>query len=91
MGRPSECFGVLDDYSRQVLRIDADTCLPARRVIRVLHQLEESRGLPSMIRVDNGLEFISQRLDRWCKDRKITLALGRCGIANQPGKPTQNA
>ena len=78
-------LNVVDDYSWQVLRIEADTCLPARRVTRALEQLEESRGLPSMIRVDNGLEFISQRLDRWCKDRKITLAF------IQPGKPTQNA
>ena len=38
-----------------------------------------------MIRVDNGPEFISQRPDTWCKDRKTTLAL------IQPGKPTQIA
>jgi len=84
-GRPFRMLNVLDDYNRQVLRIEADTCLPAQRVIRVLEQLEESRGLPSTIRVDNGPEFISQCLDRWCKDRKITLAF------IQPGKPTQNA
>jgi len=48
--------------------------LPTRRVIRILEQLGESRGLPSMIRVDNGPKFISQRLDMWCKDRTITLA-----------------
>jgi len=84
-GRTFRMLNVLDDYNRQVLRIEADTCLPARRVIRVLEQLEESRGLPSMIRVDNGPEFISQSLDMWCKDRNITLAF------IQPGKPTQNA
>jgi len=75
-GRTFRMMNVLDDYNRQVLRIEADTCLPARRVIRVLEQLEESRGLPSMLRVDNGPEFISQSLDAWCKDRKITLAFG---------------
>jgi len=83
---PSFCMlNVLDDSNRQVLHIEADTCLPPRRVIRVLEQLEESRGLLLMIRVDNSPEFISRRLDMWCKTRNITLAF------IQPGKPTQNA
>lgn len=38
-----------------------------------------------MLRVDNGPEFISHRLDAWCKERGITLAY------IQPGEPTQNA
>ena len=59
--------------------------LDSQRVIRVLEQLKETRGLPNMIRVDNGPEFISHKLDAWCKDHKITLAF------IQPGKPTQNA
>jgi len=78
-------LNIIDDFNRQVLRIETDTSLPAMRVIRVLEQLEESRGLPQMIRVDNGPEFISHRLDVWCKDRNITLAF------IQPGKPMQNA
>ena len=77
-------LNVLDDYNRQVLRIEADTCLPARRIIRVLEQLEERRGLPSMLGVDNGPEFISQRLDTWCKDQKITLALGDVTSTTNP-------
>ena len=40
----------------QVLWIEVDTSLPALRVIRVLEPLAESRGLPGMIRVDNGPE-----------------------------------
>ena len=84
-GRPFRMLNVIDDYNRQVLRIETDTSLPALRVIRVLEQLEESRGLPAMIRVDNGPEFISHKLDAWCKERRITLAY------IQPGKPTQNA
>jgi putative transposase len=83
-------LNVIDDYNRQVLRIETDTSLPAC-VIRVLEQLEQSRGLPEMLRVDNGPEFISHKaddpsaLDAWCKQRKIILAF------IQPGKPTQNA
>ncbi len=65
---------VIDDFNRQVLRIETDTSPPSQRVIRVLEQLKETRGMPNMIRVDNGPEFISHKLDAWCKDHKITLA-----------------
>jgi len=84
-GRGFRLLNVIDDYNRQVLWIEADTGLPALRVIRVLDRLKESRGLPEMIRVDNGPEFISHKLDMWCKQNKVTLAF------IQPGKPTQNA
>lgn len=53
--------------------------------IRVLDQLKETRGLPQMIRVDNGPEFISFKLDHYCRQNNITL------VFIQPGKPTQNA
>jgi putative transposase len=40
---------------------------------------------PQMIRVDNGPEFISARLDSWCKEHNIKLVFIR------PGKPTENS
>jgi len=83
-GKKFRILNVLDDYNREVLAIDTDTSIPALRVIRVLEQLKESRGLPEMIRTDNGPEFISQKLDYWCKDNKVQL------VFIQPGKPTQN-
>ena len=75
----------MDDYNREVHSVEADTSMPTLRVIRVLERLKENRGLPEMIRVDNGPEFISSKLDMWCKENKVTLAF------IQPGKPTQNA
>ena len=84
-GRSYRLLNVMDDYNREVLWIESDTSLPTLRVIRVLDQLVRSRGLPQMIRVDNGPEFISSKLDVWCKEHKVTLAF------IQPGKPTQNA
>lgn len=39
------------------------------RVIRVLEQLIERRTKPQVIRVDNGPEFISDRLQQWCDDK----------------------
>jgi putative transposase len=84
-GSSYRLLNVIDDFNREILWMEADTSLPALRVIRVLECLKESRGLPQMIRVDNGPEFISAKLDIWCRDNKVTL------VFIQPGKPTQNA
>ena len=73
-GRTFRMLNVIDDYNRQVLWIETDTSLPALRVIRAGENLKESRGLPEMIRVDNGPEFIFRKLDLWCKEHNLTLA-----------------
>jgi putative transposase len=84
-GRKYRLLNIIDDYNREVLAIEAGTSLPTTRVIRTLEYLKEFRGLPAIIRVDNGPEFISGKLDAWCKENKIAL------VFIQPGKPTQNA
>jgi len=83
-GRRFRLLNIIDDYNREVLYIESDLSLPTVRLIRVLEYLKEFRGLPQMIRVDNGPEFISHKLDMWCRENKITLAF------IQPGKPMQN-
>lgn len=83
-GRKFRLLNIIDDFNREVLHIESDLSLPTMRVIRVLEFLKETRGLPDMIRVDNGPEFISHQLDVWCKKNKITL------VFIQPGKPMQN-
>jgi len=83
-GRRIRTFNVIDDHNREALAIESGISFPAPRVIRVLSQLEEEIGLPKIIRVDNGPEFISHCFRNWCDQKKITIQY------IQPGKPMQN-
>jgi putative transposase len=71
-GRTFRLLNIVDDCNREVLHMEADTSLPTVRLIRALEYLREFRGLPQMVRVDNGPEFISAKLDEWCRKHKIT-------------------
>lgn len=73
------------DFMSDALWIEVDTSLPAERVVRVLEQLISWRGKPTSIRMDNGPELISQRLESWAQEKHIAL------LHIQPGKPAQNA
>ena len=75
--------GTLKYVARRPLEIDYS--LPAARVIRVLEQIAEERGLPEEIRVDNVPEFISVTLECWAKSKQVKLE------HIKPGKPGQNA
>lgn len=84
-GRSFRLFNVLDDFNREGLIIEADLSLPAVRVVRALDQLIEWRGVPAVIRCDNGPEYISETVQQWAKGRGIHLDF------IQPGQPQQNA
>jgi len=61
-GRRFRTFNVIDDFNREALRIEIDTSLPARRVVRALEELIKLRGKPAGLRMDNGPELISDEL-----------------------------
>ena len=84
-GRALRIFAVVDDHSRLCPCIDADTSLPAGRVIRALEAAIEIHGKPRAIRTDNGPEFTSRALDEWLHEQGITHHFIR------PGKPVENA
>ena len=84
-GRAFRTLNILDDFNREALWIEVDTSLPAERVITVLEMLLLWRGAPKQIRMDNGPELISHRLETWAREHGIELA------HIQPGKPAQNA
>lgn len=84
-GRSFRVLNIMDDFNREIIAQEADTSLSAPRVIRVLERVCADFGTPKAIRSDNGPEFVSHAMKRWCK---------RQGIDHQfirPGKPTENA
>jgi putative transposase len=84
-GRSYRSLNVIDDFNRELLCAEIDLSLPATRVIKALEQVIEWRGRPSVIRCDNGPEYISQALKDWVKRQGIVLWF------IQPGNPQQNA
>ena len=78
-------FNVLDDFNREVLAIEIDTSLPSTRLVRVFEQLKSERGLPDVLRTDNGPEFLGEALTGWCEANGILIDY------IEPGKPNQNA
>ena len=84
-GRAFRLLNVLDDFNREGLGIEVDFSLPAERVIRSLDRIIEWRGKPGTIRVDNGPEYISEKLMKWAEKHRVTIQ------HIQPGQPQQNA
>lgn len=84
-GTRFRALNIIDEGVREALDIVIDTSLPATRVVRTLEQLKAKRGLPKMIRVDNGSEMTSLAFTQWCEAHGIKI----CYI--EPGKPNQNA
>jgi len=81
-GRKLRTLTIVDEYSRECPRIEADSSLPGARVVRVLDELMATRGKPESLLVDNGPEFIGKALDLWSYNNGVTLHFTR------PGKPT---
>lgn len=78
-------FNVIDDFNREVAAIEIDTSLTAKRLIRVFERLQLTRGLPDIVRVDNGPEFFSSEVVTWAE------SVGMQIQHIQPGEPNQNA
>jgi putative transposase len=84
-GRTFRLLNIVDDFSRECVVIDSATSIRGTRVVRVLDELAEVRGLPETIVIDNGPEFTSRALDEWAYRRRVRL------LFITPGRPIENA
>ena len=84
-GRTIKVLSVVDEYTRKCFRIEVDTSINGVRVARALTEIGQTEGLPEIIIIDNGPEFIGNALDVWAYQRGVKLTFIR------PGKPVENA
>lgn len=83
-GRKIRLLTIIDDYTRECLKIEVDTSLNGKRVKGALEELITIRGKPEIIMSDNGTEFTSNAMLQWMEEKKINWQY------IQPGKPYQN-
>src|ERR1700757_4737152 len=76
---------IVDTFSRFSPAIEPRFNFRGADVVEVLERVGRAVGLPAVIRVDQGSEFVSRDLDLWAYQRGVTLDFSR------PGKPTDNA
>ena len=84
-GRVLKCLTIVDDATTEAVAVVPARALGGLPVTRVLDGLAITRGLPQVLRTDNGLEFCGRAMLTWAHTRGVTLRL------IEPGKPTQNA
>lgn len=84
-GRVLKCLTIVDDATHEAVAIETERAISGHGVVRVLERLALSRGLPKIIRTDNGKEFCGKVMVTWAYERGVLLRL------IEPGKPNQNA
>jgi transposase InsO family protein len=84
-GRRLKFLNVIDEHSRFCLAIRVGRRCKAKDVVAVLEELTSVYPAPSLIRSDNGPEFIAQALRDWC-DASDTTSTAYI----EPGSPWEN-
>jgi len=83
-GRPMRLLNILDEYSRESLKIHIDRQIKATDVIYELSDLFIERGAPDYLRSDNGSEFTAEMVRGWLE------RLGVKTLFIEPGSPWEN-
>lgn len=84
-GRVIKCLAIVDDATHEPVCLRPERAISGVMVTRILDELAVTRGLPKVIRTDNGKEFCGRAMLTWAHQHNVTLRL------IEPGKPNQNA
>ncbi len=83
-GRAFKILNIIDEYTRECLKIKVNRKIGSQDVIDELFNLIIYRGIPEHIRSDNGPEFTAKAVRSW---------LNRLGVKTmfiEPGSPWEN-
>ena len=83
--RVIKCLTIVDDGTHEAVAIETERAISGQVLMRILGRLALSRGLPRVIRTDNGKEFCGKAMVMWAYQQGVDLRL------IEPGKPNQNA
>lgn len=83
-GRTLKCLTVVDEFTRQALCVNVRRSFTSDDVIRALSQFIGRWGAPTVLRSDNGPEFIAKGIEQWLRFRRIDTHF------IDPGSPWQN-
>jgi transposase InsO family protein len=84
-GRVIKCLTIVDDGTHEAVAVEPERAISGLTLTRILDRLATTRGLPRVIRTDNGKEFCGQAMLTWAHAHHVALRL------IEPGKPNQNA
>jgi len=82
--RPIKMLTILDEYSRESLKIHVDRRITSYQVIEQLSELFLRRGMPRYIRSDKGPEFIADAVREWIHRLEVE------PLFITPGSPCEN-
>jgi putative transposase len=83
-GKPLRMLNIVDEFSRECLRIHVDRKVKAADVIFELSELFIECGVPEYLRSDNGPEFVAEFVREWLH------RVGTQTLFIEPGSPWEN-
>jgi putative transposase len=83
-GKSLKMLTLIDEYTRECLAVEVGISIKSERVKQILQRVCVQKGMPELIRSDNGSEFISQAVGVWLAENAIK------PLFIEPGKPWQN-
>lgn len=76
-GRRFRALTIVDTMTRESPAIEVDGSFSSTRVVAVLARLAATQGLPKVIYVNNGPEFVAKARARWAHQRGVKRAVSR--------------